>query len=60
MSFEHVNRNARLVLVGSTPGPIQIGEAYAAAQCPLQAGATNAEALPGEARGSFRGAAHAP
>lgn len=36
--FEHVNRAARLVIVGITPGPIQIKLAYSKAQALLRAG----------------------
>lgn len=36
--FEYVNKGAKLVIVGITPGPNQIGEAYDAAQRAIKAG----------------------
>ena len=43
--FEHVNREAKLVIVGITPGPNQLGLAYDAARKLLQAGRTESEIL---------------
>lgn len=43
--FEHVNSDARLVIVGITPGPTQLEEAYSTAQCQLQTGAPRHEAM---------------
>jgi hypothetical protein len=43
--FEHVNRDARLVIVGITPGPNQLELAYTKAQALLQAGAGEATVL---------------
>ncbi|MBV5263894.1 hypothetical protein [Pinisolibacter aquiterrae] len=37
--FEYVNRSARLVIVGITPGPNQIAEAYKAVRAQLRVGA---------------------
>jgi hypothetical protein len=42
--FEHVNKAAKLVIVGITPGPNQIGEAYDAAQKMINAGKTAEQA----------------
>jgi len=42
--FEHVNKAAKLVIVGITPGPNQIGEAYDAAQEMIKAGKTAEQA----------------
>lgn len=43
--FEHVNKDARLVIVGITPGTTQLELAYAAAQSLLQKGRPEAETL---------------
>lgn len=43
--FDHINTNARLVLVGLTPGRHQMGEALRAARTALVQGASEAEAL---------------
>lgn len=43
--FEHVNSGARLVIVGITPGPTQLEEAYSTAQRQLQAGAPRHQAM---------------
>jgi len=54
--FEHVNRAARLVIVGITPGPTQVRLAYGKAQELLQAG-LDREAILTEVKktGSFGG-----
>lgn len=43
--FEHLNRDARLVIVGITPGPNQIRLSYEAAQARLKAGLDDATVL---------------
>lgn len=43
--FEHVNRNARIVLVGITPGKQQAGNALDALQSGLRAGMSDEDAL---------------
>jgi len=43
--FELTNSEARLALVGITPGPTQMAEAYAAAQLALRANASDEEVL---------------
>lgn len=43
--FEHINREARLVIVGITPGPKQIGLAYEGAQALLRTGASEERIL---------------
>jgi hypothetical protein len=43
--FEHVNREARLVIVGITPGPTQLEASYATAQRQLRAGAPRYQAM---------------
>lgn len=43
--FEHINREARLVIVGITPGPNQVDLAYERAQALLRAGASEARIL---------------
>lgn len=59
--FEHINRDARLVLVGITPGPNQIELAYGAAQSLLDTGADRAQILAEiKKTGSFGGAAMRP
>lgn len=52
--FEYVNRSARLVIVGITPGPNQIAEAYRTVRARLRAGADD-DAVLREAKriGSF-------
>jgi hypothetical protein len=54
--FEHMNRAAKLVIVGITPGPEQIKLAYAAVQASLKAGLTTEQVLERSKReGSFGG-----
>jgi hypothetical protein len=43
--FEYVNREARLVIVGITPGPTQLEESYSTAQRQLRAGAPKHQAM---------------
>ena len=43
--FEHVNKSARLVIAGITPGPNQLHLAYTEAQRLLREGRTDAEVL---------------
>lgn len=43
--FEHINRDAKIVIVGITPGPTQLGLAYETAQSLLKAGRPADEVL---------------
>lgn len=43
--FEHVNKEAKLVIVGITPGPNQLELAYESAQRMIKAGKTESETL---------------
>src|SRR5438067_11994767 len=59
--FEHVNRDARLVIVGITPGPNQIELAYDTAQSLLVSGAGKEQVLAAvKQTGSFGGPAMRP
>jgi hypothetical protein len=59
--FEHVNAKARLVLVGITPGPNQIEDAYTAIQSRLRGGLSEKMALrKAKEAGAFSGAAMRP
>lgn len=59
--FEHMNRSARLVIVGITPGPTQMLLAYEAAQARLKAGLSEEAVLERAKReGSFGGASMRP
>lgn len=59
--FEHVNAKASLVLVGITPGPNQIEEAYAAIQSRLRGGLSDEIALrKAKEAGAFSGPAMRP
>lgn len=54
--FEHMNRNARLVIVGITPGPNQIALAYDAVRAGLNGGLTDEDVLVrAKESGSFGG-----
>jgi hypothetical protein len=54
--FEHMNCRARLVIVGITPGPIQLELAYGAAQARLRAGLSDDLVLErAKKEGSFGG-----
>lgn len=55
--FEHINTNARVVIVGITPGRTQMLNALQAARKMLDQGATDAESLQSaKATGAFSGA----
>lgn len=59
--FEHVNAKARLVLVGITPGPNQIKDAYTAIQSRLRGGLSEEIALrKAKEAGTFSGATMRP
>lgn len=54
--FDHINRNAKLVIVGITPGRTQMNNALAAACRALQSGKSTGEALAmAKSYGSFSG-----
>ena len=54
--FEYINPSARLVLVGITPGPTQMGNANNEARRALQAGKSSIEAMQaGKSVGAFSG-----
>ncbi len=59
--FEHVNPDARLVLIGITPGPTQLELAYAEAQRLLRAGSSERDVLIAAKRiGAFGGPSMRP